>query len=129
MIEKSLLLTDSAFTTPPPDSDAAPKVLPGSDSLPKTSIGRWNQADLGYCDLHLDKIYRKSEIVLVRKDVYYKNVVFFIYCLQSLVIFQGAAFVKVNITTSLQYSILTCYTSELSNFDRNTLNNNLGVKS
>ena len=50
-------------------------------------------------------------------------------CLQSLVIFWGAAFVKTNITTSLQGSALEWYTSELSNFDRNMLNNNPGVKS
>lgn len=38
MIEKSLLLTDSASATPLPDPDAAPKALSGGDSLLKTSI-------------------------------------------------------------------------------------------
>ena len=48
--------------------------------------------------------------------------------LQSLVTFRGAALVKANIATSLQCSALEWYTSELSNFDRNALNNDPGVK-
>lgn len=84
---------------------------------------------MGYFDPHLDQIYGEGEIVLVEKDVYYRNVVLFVQCFQSLVIFQGAVFVKANIATSLRSSALEWYTSELSNFDRNTLNNDSGVKS
>ncbi len=65
----------------------------------------------------------------VGKDVYYRNVVLFVQRLQSLVTFKEAALVKANITTSLRNSALELYTSELSNFDRDALNNNLGVKS
>lgn len=50
-------------------------------------------------------------------------------CLQSLVIFCGAALVKDNIVTSLRGSALEWYTSELSDFDRDALNNDPGVKS
>lgn len=87
MIKKSLLLTNSATTIPPPDLDATLKALSGDDSLPKASIKRWNQADLGYFDSQLDRAHGKDEIVSVGKDVYYKNVVSFIQRLQSLVTF------------------------------------------
>lgn len=87
MIKKSLLLTDSAFATPPPDPNAAPKALSGGDSLPKAPTERWNQADLGYFNPHLDRAHGKGEIVSVRKDVNYRNIVFFIQRLQSLVTF------------------------------------------
>ena len=40
MIEKSLLLRESSFATPPPDPDATPKALSGSDSLLKASTKR-----------------------------------------------------------------------------------------
>lgn len=63
------------------------------------------------------------------KDVYYRNVVLFIQRLQSHVTFKGAALVKANVATSLLGSALEWYTSELSDFDRDTLNNNPGVKS
>ena len=43
--------------------------------------------------------------------------------------FRGVALVKANIVTSLQGSAPEWYTSELSDFDRNALNNNLGIKS
>ena len=129
MIEKSLLLRDSPSATPPPDRDATPKAPPGGDFLPKASTERWNQADLGYFDPHLDRAHGEGEIVSVGKDVYYRNVVFFIQRLQSLVTFRGAALVKVNIATSLRGSALKWYRSELSNFDHDTLNNDPGVKS
>ena len=129
MIEKSLLLTNSAFATPLPDPDAAAKALPGGNFLPKASTERWNQANLGYFDIHLDRAHGEGEIVSVRKDVYYRNVVLFIQRLQSLMIFQGAALVKANIATSLQGSAQEWYTSELSDFDRDALNNDPGVKS
>ena len=129
MIEKSLLLRESPSSTPPPDPDATPKALPAGDSLPKASTERWNQADLGYFDPHLDRAHGEGEIVSVGKDVYYRNVVLFVQRLQSLVTFRGAALVKANIATSLQSSALEWYTSELSDFDRDALNNDPGVKS
>ncbi len=128
MIEKSLLLRDSPSTPPPPNPDASPKALLPADSLPKATE-RWNQADLGYFDPHLDRAHGEGEIVSVGKDVYYRNVVLFIQHLQSLVTFRGAALVKANIATSLQGSALEWYTSELSDFDCDALNNDPGVKS
>ena len=127
MIEKSLLLRESPPLTPAPDPDAAPKSLPAGDSLPKASTERWNQADLGYFDPHLDMAHGEGEIVSVGKDVYYRNVVLFIQRFQNLVTFRGAALVKANIATSLRGSALEWYTSELSDFDRDALNNDPGV--
>lgn len=55
--------------------------------------------------------------------------VLFIQRLQSLVTFKGAALVKANVATSLRSSALKWYTSELSDFDWDALNNDSGVKS
>lgn len=55
--------------------------------------------------------------------------VLFVQRLQSLVTFKGAALVKANVAMSLRDFALEWYTSELSDFDRNALNNNPGVKS
>ena len=129
MIEKSLLLRESPSPTPPPDPDTTPKILPAGDPVAKASTERWNQADLGYFDLHLDRAYGEGEVVSVGKDLYYRNVVLFVQRLQSLVAFREAALVKANIATSLRGSALDWYTSELSDFDRNALNNDPGVKS
>ena len=129
MIEKSLFLRDFSSFTPPPDPDAAPKAHPATNSLPKASTKRWNQANLGYFDPHLDRAHGKGEIVLVGKDVYYRNVVLFVQRLQSLVTFRGTALVKANIATLLRGSALEWYSSELSNFDCNALNNDPSVKS
>lgn len=104
MIEKSLLLRESPFATPLPNLDAAPKAHPVIDALPKTE--RWNQADLGYFDPHLNRAHREGEIISVGKDVYYRNVVLFLQHLQSLVTFRVAAFVKAKIATSFQGSVL-----------------------
>lgn len=40
---------------------------------------RWNQADLGYFDPHLDeKAHGSGDVVLVSKNVYYQNLVLFV---------------------------------------------------
>ena len=77
MIEKSLFLRDSPSTTPLPDPDASAKMSTPLDNPTKTAE-RWNQADLSYFDLHLDKAHGEGEIVSVGKDIYYRNVVFFV---------------------------------------------------
>ena len=82
-----------------------------------------------FFDPHLNRAHGEGEIVSVRKDVYYRNVVLFVQRLQSFITFRDAALVKANIATSFRGSALACYTSELSDFDRNALNNDPGVKS
>lgn len=52
----------------------------------------------------------------------------FVQRLQSLITFQSIAFMKANIVTSLRDSALGWYTSELSNIDRDALNNDSGMK-
>lgn len=129
MIDKSLFIRESPSITPSPPHGTTPNVYLGNNSLPKTIPERRNQANLGYFNPHLDRAHRESEILLVEKDVYYRNVVLFVQCFQNLVTFQHAAFIKVNITLSLWGFALKWYISKLSNFDCNMLNNNLGVKS
>lgn len=128
MIEKALLLRESGSSTPLLDPNASSKLSLPAD-LPSKSTKRWNQADLGYFNSHLDKAHEEGIVVSVGKDVYYRNVVLFVQRLQSLITFKGVAFVKANVATSLRGSVLGWYTYELSDFDRNALNNNLGVKS
>lgn len=48
---------------------------------------------------------------------------------QSFITFRGAAFIKTNIATFFYGSVLEWYTLELSNFDQNAWNNDLGIKS
>lgn len=104
IIEKFLLLREFSFATPPPDLNTTLKAHPINDTLPKTEW--WNQANLGYFNPHFDRVYKEDEIVLVGKDVYYKNIILFIQRLQSLVTFRGIALVKANITTFLRDSAL-----------------------
>lgn len=54
--------------------------------------------------------------------------VLFVQRFQSLVTFKRVAFVEANIATFFCGSVLEWYISELSDFDRNILNNDPGVK-
>lgn len=101
MIEKSLLLKESFSATLPSDFDVIPKTLSIDDFLLKTITERWNQANLSYFDSYLNRTYREDEIVSIGKDLYYSNIVFFMQCLQSFVIFRNIIFVKANIATFL----------------------------
>ena len=128
MIKKFLLLRDFPLTILPPNPNVPTKAPAPSKNFTKMTE-RWNQTDLGYFNPYLDKTRRDGEIVLVEKNVYYRNVVFFVQRLQSLVIFKRAALVKANIATSLCGSTLEWYISELSDFDQDELNNNPSIKS
>lgn len=77
MINKFLLLGESVFSTLPPDPNASNKAFFPID-LPSKTMKRWNQVDLGPFNPHLDKVPCKSKIVLVRKNVYNRNLVFFL---------------------------------------------------
>lgn len=104
MIEKFLLVRESISAIFPPNLDATPKAYPVNNTLSKTE--EWNQADLGYFDPYLNRVYKEGEIILIGKNVYYKNIVLFIQHFQSLVTFCGTALVKANIATSFQGSAL-----------------------
>ena len=67
--------------------------------MPKTLTDRWNLEELGYFDPHLDQAYRKIEVVLIGKEIYYKKVVLFVQYIESFVIFQRAALVKAIMAT------------------------------
>lgn len=129
MIEKSLLLKKFSFATPSPNLEAIFKAYLVTNSLLKIITERWNQADLSYLNFYFNKAYGKGVIVLVEKDIYYKNVMLFIQHLQSFIIFWDTIFMKANIAIFFQSLALKWYISELSNFNYNILNNNLGMKS
>lgn len=78
IIKKSLLLRESPSTILPLNPAATPKAHPGADSLSKTITERWNLADLSYFDPHLDRAYGEGEIISIRKDMYYRNIVLFV---------------------------------------------------
>ena len=82
MIEKALLLIESGSFTPPSNPNASSKLSSPADLLLK-STERWNQADLGYFDPHLDRAHGEGEIGLVGKDIYYRNVVLFVHRLRA----------------------------------------------
>lgn len=133
MFQKSFPSRESSS---PPDAQALsnPAIIPAtassSDLASKGPKERWNQANLDYFDPHLDtKAHGVGEVVLVGKNVYYRNVVLFVQRIQNLVTFKGAALVKANTPTSLRGSVFEWYTSKLTEFDRNALNNDPGMKS
>lgn len=129
LIERFLLLKDSPSAIPPSDLDTAAKAFFSANILLIASTKKWNQANLGYFDPHLNKAHGEGKIVLLGKDVYYRNIVLFMQHFQSFVTFWGVALVKVNIVTLLQCSALEWYTSKLRDFNCNMLNNNSGIKS
>lgn len=98
IIKKSLFFKESILSTSLLDPNASDKTF-SLANLPSKATKRWNQASLGYFDPYLHKAYGKGKIVLVGKDVFNRNVVFFIKRLQNLVTFKSAFHVKANITT------------------------------
>ena len=83
--------------------------------------------ELGYFDPHLDLSHGEKEVVTVRKDVYYRNVVFFVQHVWDLVAFKGVNLVKTNLTILLHGASLEWYNSELDESDRDGLRKTSGM--
>lgn len=78
MIKKSLLFRDFSSSTSLSDANASSKALSLTDFQSKAT-NRWNQSNLNYFNPYLDiKAHGKGKVVLLGKNVYYKNVVFFV---------------------------------------------------
>lgn len=73
---------------PTPSAGEQP-ILPDHPDINKRLDERWNQAKLGYFDSHLDKaIYKKREVIILGKDIYYRIVVLFVLRIQNLATFK-----------------------------------------
>lgn len=129
MIKKSLLLRDFSSFTSLSNPNTSSKALPSTNFQSK-AINRWNQLDLNNFDPHLNrKVHDESKMVLVGKNIYYRNMLLFMQLIQNLAMFKDIALVKANIPTSLKRSALEWYTFELTEFNHDVLNNNPSIKS
>ena len=111
---------------PGPPGQQGPQGLPGepgATGITATGSDRWNPADLGYFDPHLDKSYGEGEIVTVGKDLYFRSVILFVERIKDLATVKGDALVRTNLNTSLRGAALKWYTAELSNLERTGLRN------
>lgn len=100
---------------PGPPGPPAPPVPPAASG---NGDSRWNAADLGFFDPHLDKSYGEGEVVTVGKDTYYRSPILFVERIRDLATVKGAALVRSNLNTALRGSALAWYTAELSNLER-----------
>ena len=109
-----------------PTGPQGPTGPTGPDGQPGTGGNgneRWNAADLGFFDPHLDKSYGEGEIVTVGKDIYYRSVILFIERVRDLAATKSDSLVRTNLNTCLRGSALRWYTAELSNLERIGLRN------
>lgn len=104
----------------PPAGALGPVGPPGPPGANGNGNGdnRWNAADLGFFDPHLDKSYGEGEVVTVGKDTYYRSPILFVERIRDLSTVKGAAIVRSNLNTALRGSALAWYTAELSNLER-----------
>ena len=103
---------------PGPPGPPGPPGADGGANGNGNGNSRWNTADLGYFDPHLDKSYGEGEIVTVGKDVYYRSPILFVERIRDLATIKGASIVRSNLNTALRGSALAWYTAELSNLER-----------
>ena len=58
--------------------------------------------DIGFFDLNLSISYSESEVVLVGKKLYYRNIILFIKRIKDLVIIKRYELVRANLNTYLR---------------------------
>ena len=129
MIEKLLHLRDSSSSTFRFNPNTSSKALPLANLQSKTT-NKWNQLDFSYFHPILNmKAHGEGKIILVEKNVYYRNVILLVQHIQNLITFIDFILVEKNISTSLKEFVFKWYTSKLVEYNQNILNNNLSMKS
>ena len=106
-------LVGSISTQQGPPGPPGPAGQQGQPGVPgeaaaasSSSSDRWNSADLGYFDPHLEKSYSEGEIVTVGKDLYFRSIILFVERVRDLATIKGDALVRTNLNTSLRGAIL-----------------------
>lgn len=115
--------TNAPQGPPGPSGPAGPIGPAGPEGGSTGGSDRWNPADLGYFDPHLDKSYGEGEIVIVGKDLYFRNAILFVERVRDVATVKGDATVRTNLNTALRGAALKWYTAELSNLERTGLRN------
>lgn len=78
LIKKFLLLNNFFSATLFPNFDVSSKAFFFINTFPKILSKRYNQVNLGYFNLYFNKTYTKNKIVVVNKNIYYINIIFFV---------------------------------------------------
>lgn len=78
LIIRFLLLKDFLFAILFFNPDAIIEAPFSANIFLKKLIKKLNQTDLDYFNPHLDKAPNERKIVLVNKNIYYKNIMFFV---------------------------------------------------
>ena len=60
-------------------------------------MNKQNSFNIGYFNLYLNKLYGNDEIIIIGKNVYYRNVILFIERIRNLLIIKGIIFIRINI--------------------------------
>ena len=79
-------------------------------------------------DPNLDLSNGEGEVVTVERDIYYQNVILFVYCIRDLVAFKSVDLIKANPTTLLRSAFLERYTLELDESDYDNLRKTPGIE-
>ena len=76
---------------------------------------------MSYFDFQFDKFYGEGEIVIVKKNTYFRNVIFFIKRLRDVIFIKGFFMIKINLNITLKNTILLYYIIKLLNFEKVSL--------
>ena len=63
--------------------------------------------DIGFFDPNLSISYGEGEVVLIEKELYYRNIILFIKKIKDLAIIKRYELVRANLNTYLRKTILT----------------------
>jgi hypothetical protein len=77
--------------------------------------------DVEFFDSQLDSSYDSDDVVQIERDLYYKNVYFFVKRVKDVVIMFDVEVVRTNLLTCLRESTQIWYTEKLSDLKKKTL--------
>lgn len=93
---------DTRLATMPWGKTGKPKPPKMPSKPPKTASSKWNLADLGYFDPHLDKSYSKNNIIAINKETWIRSVYLFMAQIKDLVLLKGGQTIQNNLNTALR---------------------------
>ena len=88
------------------------------DENDESDFDKWNSSDLSYFNLLLNKSHDEEDVITLKKNVYYWNVILFVERIRNLANVKNFTIVRNNINTALRDSTLKWYTFELFNLKK-----------
>jgi hypothetical protein len=120
-IQEIILFMFNLFAQNVQNQTQAKAVEATVDVVTKIKKSSFRVSDVRFFDSQLNSFYDSDDVVQINRDLYYKNVYFFVKRVKDAMIMSNAEIVRTNLSICLRETTQVWYTEDLSDLEKKTL--------